>query len=118
MARLFASRAGEAVGRWSYSIYLLQFPVQQFLMFFALYFASTGWVTSTDLFLIAPGARPQLGATRLIGDLTNVVMLGILLAASAATYRLVEAPSRERVRRWVAARRAARDAAGRAAGAT
>jgi peptidoglycan/LPS O-acetylase OafA/YrhL len=104
LSRALSTRPAEALGRWSYSIYLLQFPLQIAMMFFALYVATTGWVPPLSLLSVLPGGRPSLGATRLQGDLTNVVMLLLLIACSALTYRLIEAPARQRVRRWVQGR--------------
>ncbi len=74
-------------------------------MFAALYLGSTGWIKANHVFLLRIGERPQLGPTPLYGDLTNIVMLIVVIGASALTYRWIEAPARDRVRRWVSAPR-------------
>lgn len=109
VSRLLMTRPGDALGRWSYSIYLLQFPIQELLMFGALWVALATGNAPEILFRVpeaGTSARPMLGTTPFAGDLTNVLMLGVLILASAATFRWIESPARERARRWVRERSA------------
>lgn len=102
ISRLLALKPGRELGRLSYSIYLLQFPLQQVLMCFAVWLGSAG----QDWLFAMPAAEstaiPTLGMTPFVGDFTNVVMLAFLIAASALTYRFIESPGRNWVRARVA----------------
>jgi peptidoglycan/LPS O-acetylase OafA/YrhL len=104
LGRVLLLAPAQLLGKLSYSIYLLQFPLQQLLMFAAIGLASNDVIERETLFLFPPGARFQLGATQTVGDMTNVVMLIVLIGAAALTYRWVESPGRAYVRRRVAAR--------------
>lgn len=81
LQRVLASRPARAAGRWSYGIYLVHFPV-------------LGFVVHTL------GVRHNM-------LLAVVVTTPTVLAIGAASYRLVERPSR----RWATGRRATAEAA-------
>jgi peptidoglycan/LPS O-acetylase OafA/YrhL len=104
LSQVLTTAPAQLLGKLSYSIYLLQFPLQQVLMFSFIGLAANNWIERESLFLFPPGERFQLGATPYVGDMTNVIMLVVLIGAAALTYRWVEAPGREFVRRRVAAR--------------
>ena len=108
VSRALRMRFAQLLGRWSYSIYLVQFPVQQFLMYLFLYFPSVNLVDRYHVWLIpdaGSGLRPRLGYTAWFGDATNVVMMLAVLGVAGMTYTLVETPGRNLARKIVAKRR-------------
>ena len=97
---MFASRPMRALGRWSYSIYMLHYPVQQLLFWVVIHLYAAGMVQ------LAKESSYVLDIDKTTADAFNVLMLALVIAASAATYRWVETPWRAKARVWVEARRA------------
>jgi peptidoglycan/LPS O-acetylase OafA/YrhL len=98
IASALSSTPVGALGRWSYSIYMLHYPLQVVLVYVLILVSTYGM---PELFALGGDpARPQLvlGSTAWFGDLLNVLMLTALIATSALTYRMIEKPWRERVR--------------------
>lgn len=99
---LLKTRPFRALGRWSYSIYMVQLLV--LIVFInSLAFASVRWFGGPWLsrgFLDGQVEVP----VRVIGgpapDLVILIALGLVVAAAAVTYRLVELPFRNASRRW------------------
>ena len=89
------------LGRLSYSIYLLHYPLQQVLIYVAVLAGSLGWTWLFQLSTVSGGTNVVIGRTPWVGDAANLLMLATLVAASAATYRRLEAPSRSYVRQRV-----------------
>jgi peptidoglycan/LPS O-acetylase OafA/YrhL len=99
--RALASRPMRALGRWSYSIYMLHFPVQQLLFWVIIHLYAAGWVQ-----LVKEGGYAlQIGRTA--ADGLNVLMLALVISASALAFRWVETPWRDRARARVAGRQPA-----------
>ncbi len=96
---VLGSRVGQLLGKLSYSIYMLHYPLQQILMLLAVWLqVVAGW---TWLFLVpdAPGGgQPVLGMSAWAGDAMNIGMLVVLIGASAIVYRAIENPWRARFR--------------------
>ncbi|MBI3504524.1 MAG: acyltransferase [Proteobacteria bacterium] len=101
LGAVFASRPMRALGRWSYSIYMLHFPVQQLLFWIFVAGSAAGW------FRIVAGDPLALQVSRTAADALNGVMLVTVIGASAWVYRWVETPWRERTRALVARRQPA-----------
>jgi peptidoglycan/LPS O-acetylase OafA/YrhL len=101
VSALFVRAPLRAVGRWSYSIYLLHYPLQLGFVLGTAFlppFILDGLVTTQRL---ANGRVVQvLGVTRWQGDLAAITMLVALVSLSAIAYRLVESPPR----RWMRVR--------------
>ncbi len=106
LGRTLASPPMRALGRWSYSIYMLHYPLQQVLFWVLIQLYATGWLR------IARTTPPALEISRWAADGLNAVMLVVVIGASALAYRWVEMPWRERVRAAVA-RRQSRSGKGR-----
>ena len=96
---VFASQGGAAsrvlgwkpflfLGTVSYSIYMVHYFIAYRVLDAVLLGRSLG----------LPGIG-YLGSSKLAGDLLLLAYLAIVVAVSAATYRLIEAPARERFRR-------------------
>lgn len=101
-AAALASPPMRTLGRLSYSIYLLHFPLQQVLIYLTVLAGSSGWTWLFDLATSPSGREAVLGRSPWVGDAAYALMLVLLVAVSAATWRGVEAPSRAWVRRRVA----------------
>ena len=91
-----------ALGQWSYSIYMLHYPLQSAMMYTAVWMGTHGWLS---LFSTATNAQGEteavLGRSPWVGDGVNVLMMLLLLILSAITYRRIEEPWRRRSRGWV-----------------
>jgi peptidoglycan/LPS O-acetylase OafA/YrhL len=101
VTRALKTRPLQALGRWSYSIYMLHYPLQLVIMYVALWIGTHG---GRALFAAVVGRGPirvVLGYSPFVGDAANVIMMALLIGASAFTYRAIEEPWRERVRAWV-----------------
>ena len=87
-----------AIGRWSYSIYMLHYPLQVVLVYVLVLLGVHGVPELFDI--VGDAGRPQLvlGRSAWFGDLLNVCMLAALISASALAYRVIEKPWRDRVR--------------------
>ena len=100
---LLARAPIRALGRWSYSIYMLHYPLEAAIMYGAVWLGAHGWLS---LFTIRTNDQGQteavLGRSPWVGDGANVLVMVLLLVASAATFRMIEEPwrrwSRERVK--------------------
>ena len=89
--RVLETRPLKAIGRWSYSIYMVH------MMFAVGTYQLVGRVWSGH---ITVGVFEDLVATPVwIGDLILVAYLGLVIAVSALTYAFVETPWREYGRR-------------------
>ena len=113
VTRVLSAAPIQALGRWSYSIYMLHYPVQLVLMYVAVWAGTHGW--SSLFTVVSETTRPEavLGRSPWAGDAANVLMMGALIAASAYTYRAIERPWRARARERVyASSRGERHAAG------
>ncbi len=79
-------RAVSALGRWSYSIYMIHMLVLA-LIFSALDSAGTGWTVK-----LPDGAEEVVLGTRFGADALTLVYLAIVIALAAFTWRFVEVP--------------------------
>ena len=94
---LLARPPVRALGRWSYSIYMLHYPLSAAIMYGAVWLGSHGWFSLFSLRTNDQGqTEAVLGRSPWVGDGANVMMMVLLLAASAVTYRMIEEPGR----RW------------------
>lgn len=96
LSRVFRTAPFQAIGRLSYSIYLLH----------ALIFAVTrnllehGFDVATRAIEFEGGLFSSRAIVSRWGDLWNVAAVGIVLAVASLTYRYVERPWRDRFRAW------------------
>jgi peptidoglycan/LPS O-acetylase OafA/YrhL len=92
------------LGLWSYSIYLLHYPLQLFVAQFSGLWspaATASWVTHATV----DGRDVRtLGASAWQGDLLAVLMLAVVIGLAALTYRLIEQPPRRWMRQRLAGR--------------
>ncbi len=92
ISRLLKSGPGLKLGAWSYSIYLVHAPV---IVAFHIAYRVAKW----------PGGQVTHAAeafgTPWLGDLINLLFVGLVLAIAPITYRFIEQPAR----RWLAPRR-------------
>jgi peptidoglycan/LPS O-acetylase OafA/YrhL len=100
LSKVLQVRPLRALGRWSYSIYMVHMPILLLLGYAVWLYGDLG-AASLQVDTVVEGHVKQLYD---LGDPvgTNLLLLGFLVAvvASAAwTYRLVEAPWRERFNR-------------------
>lgn len=79
-------------GEWSYSIYLIHYPMILFLFGAA---AAYGAATGTELLVQGKGISLTFGSPW-VGDLATVVFLALLIGIASLTYRWIESPGR----RW------------------
>ena len=79
-------RAVSALGRWSYSIYMIHMLVLA-LIFSALDSAGTGWTVK-----LPDGAEEIVLGTRFGADALTLVYLAIVIALAAFTWRFIEVP--------------------------
>ena len=79
-------------GEWSYSIYLIHYPMILFLFGAA---AAYGAATGTELLVQGKGISLNFGSPW-IGDLATVIFLALLIGIASLTYRWIESPGR----RW------------------
>lgn len=97
LSRILARRPFLFLGTVSYSIYMTHYFIARRAVEFVAFAKGQG----ISLF-------DSLGADRWAGDVALVVYLAVVIAVSAATYRLIEAPCREWVRRLAQRPRPAR----------
>lgn len=101
VSRALKTSPMQALGRWSYSIYLLHYPLQLVLMYAAVWIGAHG---GRALFALVHGGVADevvLGRAAFVGDAANVLMMTLLVGAASYTYRVIEQPWRERVRAHV-----------------
>ncbi|KQS04189.1 hypothetical protein ASG11_07935 [Sphingomonas sp. Leaf357] len=100
VSRILALPAFEFLGTVSYSIYMVHlFIVYRFNNALEILGRIThydGWMTTID-------GRKFAGATPLMGDIMSIVVLGIAILAATVTYKLIEFPANQWVRRKVSA---------------
>jgi peptidoglycan/LPS O-acetylase OafA/YrhL len=105
MSRVLKTAPMQSLGRWSYSIYMLHYPLQLVMMYVAVWIGAHG---GHFLFAVVRRGAPDgivFGRSPYVGDAANAVMMALLIAASAFAYRAIEQPWRERVRAHVYSRR-------------
>lgn len=100
VSRILTRRPFLFLGTVSYSIYMTHYFIAR---------RAVEWVGFAKAQGI--GFVDSLGSDRWAGDVALVCYLAIVIAASAATYRLIEAPCRDWVRRLAQRPSAARAAA-------
>lgn len=91
LSRLLLARPLKAVGRWSYSIYLMHSFILTLIGF------GLNRLVSARI-----GSQPYLPPALDIA--LGITVIGIVIAVSAATYRLVEVPGREAGRHFLSVR--------------
>lgn len=100
LSRLFAGSPMRQLGLWSYSIYMLHYPLQlafgQVVAFWPQSLLAR-WVTVQA---VEGRAVRIFGRTAFEGDLGALIMLALLVALSALSFRFIESPPR----RWMHAR--------------
>ncbi len=97
LSRVMQARSAQAIGRWSYSIYLLHYPIQ-----IAVYWVAVWAFYRGALQLDVVGTNsPIIHVSPWVADLANVTMLLVVIGCSALAYRVIERPWRDRGRRWV-----------------
>jgi peptidoglycan/LPS O-acetylase OafA/YrhL len=82
-----------ALGAWSYSIYMVHFPIGWMLLDAAKLLEMAG------VDLVVGG---MVGRSRWEGDLAALVYFALVLSVASITYRVIEAPGRARFRRLAA----------------
>lgn len=95
----------QALGQWSYSIYMLHYPLQLVIMYAAVWIGAHGGRALFAIVREGSTTAVVLGASPYVGDAANLLMMALLISASALTYRTIEQPWRERARAYVSARR-------------
>jgi peptidoglycan/LPS O-acetylase OafA/YrhL len=103
ISRMLQYRMFVFVGTISYSIYLTHMAFQQWIMGIAgLYIQDMTGVTFLEVRIGEDGAYLKTwGITFWQGDLATIVMIAMVILLAYASYRLIEEPSRNLVRRMV-----------------
>lgn len=102
VSRLLVLRPFEFLGKISYSIYM----VHLFIVFRthnALELAER--ITHHDGLVTTIGERKFAGATPLMGDVLSLAVLGVAIVAATLSYRFIEYPANQWVRRKVSQRK-------------
>jgi hypothetical protein len=86
VSRAMRMRAANALGRWSYSIYMVHMLVLA-LFFSALDSAGTGWTVK-----LPDGAEQVVLGSRMAADALMLAYLAIAIGLAALTWRFVELP--------------------------